>query len=208
MPSLLLANNLTVPATADYGVHIQFETKEIVTGTYADINQSEFGRFDSTGITSVFICDEANFQKYTSGQNFDAYQANLRIVAGNMQIPLPSSGKWYVILSNELLKANYQNINVTCELTSNASYSGISSEWDKPSVQIFPNPITSVLRISNPNKVKDIRIVDMFGRIVYNLPNYSTTWLPDESLADGIYYLLYSDSGRTFSEKLVLNRDF
>jgi hypothetical protein len=207
MPSIALSNKLEVPATSNYGVHLTFETREIITGTYADINQSEFGVFDSIGITSVFICNDSNFQKYNSGQAFDAYQVNLRIVAGNMQIPLPAEGKWYVILSNELLKANYQSVKATCELTSNASYSGISNEM-QPSVSVFPNPVTRNLIISNPAGVKDIRIVDMFGRIVYILPNNATIWTPDESLSDGIYYLLYSDSGRTFTEKLVLNRNF
>lgn len=208
MPGLLLGNQLTVPSTSNYGIHIQFNTKEIVTGTYADVNQSEFGHFDTIGITSVFICDETNFQKYTSNQTFDAYQVNLRVVAGNMQIPLPAEGKWYVILSNELLKSNYQYINATCELTSNSSYSGINSTPANPTVQIYPNPVTSELYISNPNKVNDIRIIDMFGKVVYILPNGATSWVPEESLADGIYNLQYYFSGRIFSKKLVLNRHY
>lgn len=47
MPELSIANKLTVPINSNNGVHLNFQTKEIVTSTYADINQSEYGKFDS-----------------------------------------------------------------------------------------------------------------------------------------------------------------
>jgi hypothetical protein len=199
MPEILIANKLEVPLTSNYGVHLTFETKEIITGTYADVNQSEFGRFDTVGITSVFICDETNFLKYNSAQSFDAYQVNLRIVSGNIQIPLPAEGKWYVILSNELLKANYQNIIASCELTSNANPQNTT-------VQIYPNPINTQLQLKNTSEVNQIRIIDIFGKIVQTLPDAASSWKPDESLPNGLYYLQYYTAGKTFTAKLVLNR--
>lgn len=157
-------------------------------------------------LISVFICDESNFQKYTASQTFDAYQVNLRIQSGNMQIPLPAEGKWYVILSNELLKANYQSVKVSCELTSNAIYGGIYSKPALSSVKVFPNPVTTELKIINPDMIDNIIIVDVFGKTVYKFTNQITSWIPEESLANGIYYLQYFDSGKSFSEKLILIR--
>jgi hypothetical protein len=206
MPSLLLQNSLTVPATSSYGVHLDFSTREIITGTYADVNQSEFGCFDSVGITSVFICDEANFQKYTSAQPYDAYQVYLRISAGNMQIPLPSEGKWYVILSNELLKSNYQNIIATCELTSNAGYAAINSENKNPKLRFSPNPVSDELHFTNTTDVSEIKIVDMYGKEIQVLKKGETTWKPSHLLPDGIYFLNFNCRGKNHTEKLLLRR--
>lgn len=196
MPVIQINNQLTVPVTANYGVHLNFEAKDILIGTYADVDQSEFGHFDTVGITSVFICDSINYQKYSTNQSFDAYQVNLHVASGNMQIPLPAEGKWYVILSNDLLKSNYQNINAQCELT------GIKKSSPSNEIRAYPNPFKEKILIELPEGFEKGQILDIMGRIMTEFNGENYTWKPDEAIMTGVYIIKAWKSKKIIQKKL------
>ena len=52
------------------------------------------------GHARIFICDDANYQLYSQGSAFQAYQTAF-LGTGTLDLDIPKPGNWYVIVSNE-----------------------------------------------------------------------------------------------------------
>ena len=193
IPSLQVANNLNVPASGNYGVHISWTANEIIHGTNDGDGQK--GVFSYTepdyGMVSVFLCDESNYQKYTSGQSFDAYSYIARITAGNLYLPFPSDGKWYVVLANKQTTVNSQLLSANCELLQNPVLAGLEEfhQVKSNSIQVYPDPFNEKCNIISADKITKVEIYDLFGKKVKELNEFPFSWQPADNLPAGIYII-------------------
>jgi len=80
---------------------------------------------------------------------------------------------------------------------------GISEEWDDMDIVIFPNPVLSQLHVVALRQCNDIRVVDLFGRVLMEQEMADSETVIDVSkLAPGVYLLSLS------LERGLVNRIF
>ena len=71
----------------------------------------------------------------------------------------------------------------------------------KSTINIYPNPVKSILNIKTDDKFKNIELYDEIGRKLKTLPlNYSQNI---ESLNKGIYYLKIQTEKSSSVEKII-----
>lgn len=73
---------------------------------------------------------------------------------------------------------------------------------------LFPNPVQDQLNINTNSIMKDIKIYDLSGKVVYQVNNHNASTL-SVSLSDlqkGVYMIVVnSESGKTYKDKFVKN---
>lgn len=210
IPSLPVSSNINVPNSGNYGAHINWAANEIIHGTNDGDGQD--GVFSYTepdyGMVSVLLCDETNYGKYKNGQAFDAYSYISRITSGNLYLPFPSDGKWYVILSNNKATVNSQRVNATCELLQNAVLTGTEEETvqREENLLVYPNPFDQKCIIQGSSKISKVEVYDLFGKNIQVLTDYPYTWQPSGNTTPGIYIIKatgedFSGSARVYYSK-------
>lgn len=85
----------------------------------------------------------------------------------------------------------------------------INSEFSDKSLNIYPNPFSSLINIENLGIDCEIEIYDLFGRLLFNLENNSTQTIQINPLIfeNGLYYLIMTDktNGSKLVEKILKN---
>ena len=71
----------------------------------------------------------------------------------------------------------------------------------KSTINIYPNPVKSILNIKTDDKIKTIELYDEIGRKVKNLSNSNVINL--ENLNKGIYYLKIQTEKSSSVEKII-----
>lgn len=192
MPEILSGNQLNLPTTADYGVHVRFTANNIIAGIYdEDVQKSQFAyRNDSDGNITFFLVDEANYFKFQNKQPFDYYFPVKNFNSGNINLPLPAPGKWYAVFSNQEATVNYQQLQVQGELLQNAIFQNTHNILPQSSTFVFPNPFSGkcYLNLSGQH-VKQIEIFNLFGKKVQVLDGSENSWIPDHNLPAGNYLI-------------------
>jgi uncharacterized delta-60 repeat protein len=80
-----------------------------------------------------------------------------------------------------------------------------------PSIEIFPDPVSSVFKIHTPESIKQIRITDELGREVLSMSakdfsSDSQTYSLDAShLTKGIYYCIIETGSKHISKKFIVS---
>jgi hypothetical protein len=95
-------------------------------------------------------------------------------------------------------------------LSDNNQVEGYKSNLLTNKVSIFPNPSNSKISISclNDNKINNIQIIDVFGKVVYYKYKVHSqeTSVNISKLTNGIYLITISmEEGNIYSEKLIKN---
>lgn len=204
IPAFKLNNNLSAPSSGDYGVHISWTANEIMHGVNeGDGQKCTFSYTEpDNGTVSTFLCDETNYYNFKNNQSFDAYAFIPRITSGNLYLPLPSEGKWYMILSNKYMTVNSQLLNATCELIQNAVISDIKDtrQEENTDIEVYPNPFNNKCKIVVPESVKKVEIFDLYGKRMETLTQFPFAWKPLSGLSSGIYII--NASGDNFNKSL------
>ncbi len=105
---------------------------------------------------------------------------------------------------------NFQNISITWTPTPTSSLNNIST--DKASLSVYPNPVRRSALINLLPNVKNIYVIDVNGTIVdkINKPNTiiinQVLWSPNNSLKDGVYFIVVENKNRKQTIKVVLQR--
>jgi hypothetical protein len=207
MPALPYGKRIDLPKTASYGLHIQFNAHGVIAGqNLEDVQNSTFSyKIPDDGSVSFFICDQANYTKYTSGQAFDYYFPVKNFNSGNLYLPLPSAGKWYVIFSNEEATTNLQQLEADVEIISDAVWAGVDAFSEKMEVKAYPNPFSQQCYFDVAENVSRLEIVDLYGKLVQVISDTPYVWKPDGNAPDGVY-VVKSYSDNTITSTRILYR--
>lgn len=101
------------------------------------------------------------------------------------------------------IKFDYNEPVITNSTTTTISLvSGYSQNFSSPtSYTVFPNPATNAINVSfhNPLSVKNIKIIDVNGKIVYSYISHNQNFISFDvnGLTSGIYLLSISEDGKT-----------
>jgi len=209
MPESPVVKTSILPSTGSYGIHLNFTASEIIAGKHSDDAQlCQFAdRQIENGSVGFFVCNEENYNKFKSGQKADVYQWVDYFGSGNIWMPLPGAGKWYVVLSNWHSTVNYQEIDATCELVSNASKAGSDEiQSDQGEFRIYPNPAKTLVHFYAPAEVDIIEIFDLFGRKVETITHAPFIWMPSADIPDGMYMIKAISPIKHYTGRVVLER--
>ncbi|MCD6360045.1 MAG: transglutaminase domain-containing protein, partial [Armatimonadetes bacterium] len=158
---------LPAPDSARYGIHIEWSAQDYVLGTnILDSQESQFVYANPAGGNATFfLCDSANLYRLGEGISFEAYSVSLPTDTGDIDIYLPSAGKWYAVLANATHIKDYQRIKASCKLI---DFVGVKESAGLPgelSLSVSPNPFNSSVKITVPTGA-EIEFYDLRGNIV------------------------------------------
>ncbi len=208
MPALKMGNRIDLPKSAPFGVHVNFTSQGIIAGqNIEDVQNSTFAfKTPEDGSVSFFICDQANYDKYKAGNLFDYYFPVKFFNSGNLYLPLPSSGKWYIVFSNEEAVTNYQQLDATVELISDAVWNEIDEETADASVYVYPNPFSKSCRILAPQNTERVEIYNLCGELINSLYDPPFTWNADIDLSDGLYIVKAHQEHSILTTKAIFRK--
>lgn len=91
----------------------------------------------------------------------------------------------------------------------NGTATGIADVTNDKSITVFPNPASDQVRIESAEKViKNVEIVDMLGKVVYNYTNNGESYitLPVSQLENAMYIIrIYTDKNEIIYKKFSKN---
>ena len=106
--------------------------------------------------------------------------------------------------------------------TTDTNFTAISLVWmptalavdnfsNNPQVTIYPNPTNGVFNIDMKNEVKNIKVINILGKIIYNENISASAIGTTKSInltdyANGIYFVNVSNAFGTSNYKLILNK--
>lgn len=138
-----------------------------------------------------------------TGESFDADELHTNGVNGSPGMG-PDKGMAYIDTIN-----GYLNPRMMCvlELDGNICSTGISEKELETATSIYPNPATSSLTIrNNENVIRQVKMVDITGRIVYNeTVNANAYQLERAKLNDGVYLLQIIFDDNQITKKVMFN---
>ena len=136
--------------------------------------------------------------------NAEYYFGNLR--EGQFDVPLHSTGKTYVVLTNNNNFTNYVELNYGYELKEGAQFDfiGLQSAEDAE-FTVYPNPASDkiVVNVGHKNNANaQVEVVDMSGRTVarQNVTE-GTAEINISDLQKGVYIVKYEGSVRKIVKK-------
>ena len=102
--------------------------------------------------------------------------------------------------SNPNDRLGYGILNFSNALTAINTTMGVGN-IKKTTINIYPNPVKSILNIKTDDKIKTVELYDEIGRKVKNLSNKNVINL--ENLSKGIYYLKIQTEKSSPVEKII-----
>ena len=102
--------------------------------------------------------------------------------------------------SNPNDRLGYGILNFSNALTAINTTMGVEN-IKKSTINIYPNPVKSILNIKTDDKIKTIELYDEIGRKVKNLSKSNVINL--ENLSKGIYYLKIQSEKSSSVEKII-----
>lgn len=213
----------TLPSSPldDYKFEYTVEVSdEILYGTNP-IDGNTFSDFSHPGNIDFFICDQANFAAYTTGDSFYAFQIIDGASSLDSSFTLPTEDSWYLVLSNEDQVVDKTVANITLRLLKDITgITEVASAKRFSGLQVSPNPFKSKTDISfgigHSAEGIELEIYDVSGRMVksFNLTSnilslasavsWSGTDQLDRPVPAGIYFVRLTTPGQTYTEKVIL----
>jgi hypothetical protein len=187
-----------------------------------------FWDFRESGIIDFFICDEEEYNLYTSGEAFRAFSIHPDTTSVNTNFVTPENGNWYVVLSNERKAANMEVCHLKLVLYRKEPV-GMGDESPGPSLprslsllQNYPNPFNphTTIEFTLPdleNEAVELTVFDSRGRRVRTLVDdmlkpgkYSVAWdgrgESGKDHASGVYFYRLKVGNKTLVKKMLLLR--
>lgn len=208
MPELNYGNRIDLPKTASFGLHINFTAQGVIAGQNTeDVQNSTFAlKTPDNGSLTFFVCDQANYDQYKAGQAFDYYFPVKYFNSGNLYLPVPTVGKWYVVFSNEEATTNYQQLEANVELISNAIWAGLDEFEEDNSITVYPNPFNQNCTIKAPIHTNHIEIFNLCGELVETMQHSPFVWKPDDGISDGIYIIKAYQENSMITSKVIYRK--
>ncbi len=206
----LPVNEITgLPRESDIGININFTSHElIVAQNHTDVQRSVFRRWkqESAGAVNYFLCDEDNFNKFKSGDSFDAYYSHKNISDGSNLYAIPRDGKWYLILSNKYATSNYQHIEAECLLMKGEITDVEELSSEDSNITVYPNPFNSRCHFRSDGNIDRMEIYDTFGNKIETLDEMPYIWPPDSNNPAGLYIIKAYSGGSVRTAKIIFNK--
>jgi hypothetical protein len=142
---------------------------------YRKINDGDYLRIADIGMTGYYMDEDADLS------NLNCYMAT-NVVAKN----------------NDTCESFYSN--EACILPV-----GLPEHQDEPGILIYPNPLNDWLFIEMPEKIMDLQLLDMTGRVVFETRNVARKLaIPVDGLSNGIYLLKVAVEDRHINRKVLI----
>lgn len=166
-----------------------------------------FQRTKTLGNVSIYVVDESNISRFKNGDmsaNAEYYFGKLS--EGQFDVPLHSTGKTYVVLTNNNNFTNYVELNYGYELKEGAQFDFLGVQTaEAAEFTVYPNPAQDKVTVSVSGNVRDnaqVEIIDMSGRTVarQNISD-GTAEINISDLQKGVYIVKYDGSVRKIVKK-------
>jgi hypothetical protein len=151
----LNVEEITNPGVIDpkYRMNVKYEVVANILET-----ESRGGDWYSQGGNiDFFIANSLNYNLYTSGVSFDAYNVDERSESGEHLFVLPNDDRYYNVLSNEFSQATCKIVRITVDIYSNMQIA-ISSPPDGSNYNLG-DQIHITGTAWSPNAIEDVKII-------------------------------------------------
>ncbi|MCD6161246.1 MAG: T9SS type A sorting domain-containing protein [candidate division Zixibacteria bacterium] len=201
----------------EYKIELEFNLpSEILYGDNFDDND-RFSEFVAPGQIDFFICNQANFNDYIDGNEFDAFEIQHGVSDGDIEFTFPTNDTWYLVFSNEKSIVLSQELEATAHLYREST--GISEGDNKSKPRSFgllgnyPNPFNAqtTIRYTLPNSSDVvIDIYDLLGCSVKTMyykeqpaGYYQVVW-DAAGISSGVYFYRIKACNSQKIRKMVL----
>ncbi len=145
---------------------------------------------------------------------------NFNVVSGNMSGSFQHTGLWYEYFSGNTLQVNDVNMNISLaageyrlysdsEITASDLSTGIETIANELNpIQLYPNPVKNLLRISKLPKEKILNwsIYSIEGKEVLSGNwNFNQNQIDVSSLKSGFYFVEFRDAKSSYQQKFIKN---
>ena len=223
LPAIDISPDTTPPnPDDDYRIVLAYDLPgEILYGSNFDDNNT-FSQPTGNGHINFFICDEENFNNYTTNQGFQAFEIFQGSSGNTIDFVLPGPDSWYAVFSNEDNLVLTQELHVMAYLYENTG-TAIPEQDEIASKVIlypnYPNPFSHSTEIGYHLPVSGnvvLKVYDMHGQEVRTLVNrnqpageHSVVWDGTTDTGDpagsGIYFcILHIDNKPVLTKKIML----
>ncbi len=142
--------------------------------------------------------------EYSYSINSDTISGKYYLLVGTTNgYGLSHTGIIFLRLNSELKCDTTSSIEIPSSINSTINY-------NKPEIQIYPNPFSSEVVINMLSKVffgkKDITIVDAFGKVIFHtvdLKNNNKYRIKTNNLSKGVYYIIVKSKLSTYSKAII-----
>ncbi len=166
-----------------------------------------FQRTKTLGNVSIYVVDESNISRFKNGDmsaNAEYYFGKLS--EGQFDVPLHSTGKTYVVLTNNNNFTNYVELNYGYELKEGAQFDFLGVQTaEAAEFTVYPNPAQDKVTVSVSGNVRDnaqVEIINMSGRTVarQNISD-GTAEINISDLQKGVYIVKYDGNVKKIVKK-------
>ena len=166
-----------------------------------------FERTKTLSNVSVYVVDESNINKFKTGDmtaNAEYYFGNL--AEGQFDVPVHSTGKTYVVLTNNNNFSNYVELNYGFELKEGAHFDFIGVQAaEAAEFTVYPNPANDKVFVTVSRAARNnaqVEIVDMTGKtVVRQNVTDGQAEINVSNLQKGVYIVKYDGSVRKIVKK-------
>ena len=217
-----LFNNVSLPEdnNQDLALKVHFNYQGGAINWNLFINDvggcSTYCNVDTVEPVKLYICDKDNYNKYVTGEMFNAYQ--IVDPSGDLEFNVPAEKDWYVFFGNNDLLSNFQKVKASFSLYRDPTV-GIDDENLARSANVasnaYPNPFSNIItikyKIATPSNVR-LSICNILGYEVAVLVNefkdkgeYQSQFKA-KNIPDGVYYYKIQSGDKTLTKQIILTK--
>jgi Concanavalin A-like lectin/glucanases superfamily/FlgD Ig-like domain/Carboxypeptidase regulatory-like domain/Transglutaminase-like superfamily len=184
-----------VDTNDDYKIFADFTAEnQVVKGVipFDDIDNGYYTHVLEEGMINFLMTSETEFNEYTSGDNFEAFEEQIDVVNGAAEFDIPVGDNWYVLLENGNNLRNPQHVKGWVTLYSYDETGGLGTISGTVSDPVNSIPVSGAIVIAGVYETTTATdgtySLDVYPNIydvVFEADGYFTTTQFDISVSDG-----------------------
>jgi hypothetical protein len=154
----LNVGELTPPLVVDpkYRMDVKYEVVANILEAQSAMSSAEGDFYSQSGNIDFFMSNSFNYNRYSGGLSFNAYNVEERSVSGQFDFYLPDDDRYYTVLSNEFAQATTKIVQITVDIISD-----MRVDIDSPS-QDAEFDLDSTIYIQgtswSPNRIDNVKV--------------------------------------------------